>query len=255
MCVVRSLQEELCVGDYVTVSNGAIVGVNERKNKFVRPKVANVDLIVAVLSCEPKPDLLLVDKLCINAIKEGVQLVFVVNKADLDEKLFDYVKNEYGGLGFKVLNVSSKTGEGIGELRSILLNKLSVLAGQSAVGKTSLVNALFGLELPTGNLSDKILRGKHTTTRSEIFEYESVRLIDSPGFAVIDAMVEINELPNCYPEYVKYSNLCKFRGCTHISEPDCEVKKMVEQGVLSKERYERYKDIYLDLSKRRKNYE
>jgi ribosome biogenesis GTPase len=82
-----------------------------------------------------------------------------------------------------------------------------------------------------------------------------MRLIDSPGFAVIDAMVELNELADCYPEYVKYANLCKFRGCTHVSEPECEVKKMIENGVLSKERCERYKEIYLDLSKRRKIYE
>lgn len=258
-CVARGVLkikgEDLCVGDYVAVENGAIISVEERNNKFIRPKVSNVDLIVAVLSCEPKPDFLLVDKLCINAVKEGVELVFVVNKSDLDDKLFEYINSEYGGLGFNVISVSSKTGDGIKQLKSILSNKLSVLAGQSAVGKTSIVNALFGLDLKIGDLSDKIMRGKHTTTRSEIFECDNIRLVDSPGFAVIDAMVELDELPDCYPEYVKHATMCKFRGCTHISEPNCQVKNMVEQGVLSKERYERYKEIYLDLSKRRKNYE
>lgn len=258
-CVARGVLkikgDDLCVGDYVSIDNRAIVSVDERKNKFIRPKVSNVDLIVAVVSCEPKPDFYLVDKLCINAVKENVDLCLVVNKADIDCSLYDYINEEYGRLGFTVMSVCANTGEGIERLKEKLIGKLSVLAGQSAVGKTSIVNALFDMQLKTGLLSEKISRGKHTTTRSEIFEQGGIKIIDSPGFAVIDAMVELNELPECYPEYLKYSTSCKFRGCAHISEPDCEVKNMVEKGVLSKERYERYKEIYLELSKRRKIYE
>ncbi len=258
-CVARGVLkikgEDLCVGDFVCVSNDAIVSVEQRKNKFIRPKVSNVDLIVAVVSCEPKPDFYLVDKLCINAIKENVELIFVVNKSDIDKELYEYINKEYGSLGFSVMRVCANTGDGIGALKNILTGKLSVLAGQSAVGKTSIVNSLFDMQLKTGVLSEKISRGKHTTTRSEIFEQDGIKLIDSPGFAVIDAMVELSQLPECYPEYVEYSSQCKFRGCTHISEPDCAVKNMIEKGVLSKERYERYKEIYSELSKRRIIYE
>lgn len=258
-CVARGVLkikgEDLCVGDYVNVLDGAIVSVEQRKNKFIRPKVSNVDLIVAVISCEPKPDFYLVDKLCINAVKENVELLFVVNKSDIDLRLYENIKKEYGSLGFSTISVCANTGEGIDLLKSKLIGKLAVLAGQSAVGKTSIVNSLFNMDLKTGLLSEKISRGKHTTTRSEIFEQDNIKLIDSPGFAVIDAMVELDELPECYPEYLQYANSCKFRGCSHISEPDCEVKNMVKKGVLSKERYERYKEIYFELSKRRKIYE
>ena len=137
----------------------------------------------------------------------------------------------------------------------MLSDKLAVLAGQSAVGKTSIVNAMFGLDLKTGELSEKIVRGKHTTTRSEIFEVEDVKIIDSPGFAVIDADVDVKLLPECYNEYFNVSSMCKFRGCTHISEPECKVKELVQSGKLSKQRYERYVEIYNELSTRRTIYE
>ena len=113
---------------------------------------------------------------------------------------------------------------------------------------------MFNLQLKTGEMS-KILRGKHTTTRSEIFEQDNIRIIDSPGFAVIDAMVELDELSSCYPEYVEVENQCKFRGCSHVNEPQCKVKELVSLGVLSKNRYERYVEIYNEISKRRIVYE
>ena len=151
----------------------------------------------------------------------------------------------------KIFSVSSKNGDGISELKLYLSEKLSVFAGQSAVGKTSITNAMFSLQLKTGDLSQKIVRGKHTTTRSEIFEYENVRIIDSPGFAVIDADVELNDLKIFYPEYLEVSNLCKFRGCAHVSEPNCKVKELVDNGILSKKRYERYVQIYKEIQSRR----
>ena len=129
------------------------------------------------------------------------------------------------------------------------------MAGQSAAGKTSIVNSAFGLDLKTGEVSEKIARGRHTTTRSEIFEIDDIKIIDSPGFAVIDAMVDLLDLPKCYPEYVEVEYLCKFRGCSHVSEPDCRVKELVNLGVLSKKRYERYIEIYDEVSKRRIIYE
>ena len=258
-CNARGLlklrSDGICVGDYVNVDKIVITSVEQRKNNFIRPNVSNVDMVVAVFSPEPKPDFYLLDKLLLNSVKENVEFVIVVNKADVDVELYETIKNEYQSIGVKVINVCAKTGKGLGELKNLLHNKLSVLAGQSAAGKTSLINALFGLNLKVGELSVKTERGKHTTTRSEIFEVEDVRIIDSPGFAVIDADVSIKELPECYVEYVNVSNQCKFRGCSHVNEPDCKVKKLVEEGVFSKNRYQRYVEIYNEISKRRNIYE
>ena len=191
----------------------------------------------------------------LNAVKEDVKFIIIVNKADVDELFINEITAEYGRLGVEIVQISTKTLMGIDALKEKLKNNLTVLAGQSAVGKTSLVNAMFNLGLKVGELSDKIQRGKHTTTRSEIFEYEQAKLIDTPGFAVIDAVVSLDELPECYPEYFVVANQCKFRGCAHINEPDCKVKELVEEGKLSKKRYERYVEIYNDISKRRNIYE
>lgn len=259
VCGARGLlkinSDGILVGDYVEIENNTISKVCERKNHFIRPSVSNIDIIVAVVCLEPKPDYYLIDKLLINAIKEGVEFCIVLNKIDLKSDLEYKIQKEYQSLGIKVISVSAKQSKGIEQLKNLLKNKLSVLAGQSAVGKTSIVNAMFGLDLKTGELSEKIVRGKHTTTRSEIFEVDDIKIIDSPGFAVIDADVDYKQLPQYYEEYLNYSNECRFRGCTHINEPDCKIKQLVNDGVLSKERYERYVQIYDELSKRRINYE
>ncbi len=253
--VLKIKSDGISVGDFVEFNQNTIEKVLPRKNRFIRPNVANVDLIVAVVSPEPKPDYYLIDKLYLNAVKENVEFVIVNNKTDLNSELFEYIKKEYSGLGIKFLSVCAKNGQGIDELKSLLNDKLTVLAGQSAAGKTSIINTMFNLELTVGALSQKILRGKHTTTRSEIFESERIKIIDSPGFAVIDAMVTIDELPECYPEYFELSSMCKFRGCKHITEPECKVKEMVDKGVLSLKRYNRYLEIYNEILERRVFYE
>ena len=245
----------LSVGDYVDLENKVITSVHDRKNHFIRPNVSNVDCVIGVFSPEPKPDYYIIDKLYINAIKESAEFIIVVNKNDISRQVFDEIKGEYAELGIKIFSVSSDTLDGVDTLKEFIKGKLSVLAGQSAAGKTSLINAMFGLNLRTGELSEKILRGKHTTTRSEIFECDGVRIVDSPGFAVLDAQVNIKELPECYPEYYEVSSECKFRGCAHVNEPNCKVKELVEKGVFSKERYLRYKEIYDEISKRRTYYE
>ena len=259
-CTARGLlrlkRDEITVGDIVEVSkNSTIDTVFDRKNTFIRPNVSNVDIIVAVLSPEPKPDFYLLDKLYINAVKEDVDFCIVVNKSDLDGQLKSTIESEYQKLGVEILSVCASTGDGIDQLKGLLKGKLSVLAGQSAAGKTSIVNSMFNLGLKVGELSRKTERGKHTTTRSEIFEFEDVRIIDSPGFAVIEADVDIKDLPNCYPDYVEYASDCRFRGCSHVNEPDCKIKQLVQSGILSRERYARYVDIYNEISKRRTNYE
>lgn len=259
VCGARGLlklnKDEILVGDYVYVQNQTITKILDRKNRFIRPNVSNIDLIVAVISPIPKPDYYLIDKLLINAIKEDVPLIIVLNKSDIDSQILSDIEKEYKNLDLKIINVSAKNNIGICQLKELLKDKFALLAGQSAVGKTSIINSMFNLDLKTGELSEKIERGKHTTTRSEIFEIEGIKIIDSPGFAVIDADVDYKELQNYYNEYLENSSQCKFRGCSHISEPDCKIKQMVENGELSESRYERYKEIYNELSKRRVNYD
>ncbi len=253
--VFKLKRQDISVGDYVEFDSDVITSILPRKNKFIRPNVSNVDLIVAVISPEPKPDFYLLDKLLLNAVHNEVEFLIVVNKVDLETETFNYIVDEYGKLGIEIISISAKNNDNISKLKEKVNSKLTVLAGQSAVGKTSIVNSIFGTNLKVGDLSDKISRGKHTTTRSEIFEYENIKIIDSPGFAVIDAMVSLEDLPNCYPEYLCVANECKFRGCSHVNEPDCKVKELVKLGVLSQKRYDRYVEIYNEISKRRNIYE
>lgn len=253
--VLKIKGDGISVGDFVKISENTIEEVLPRKNKFIRPNTANIDTVVVVIAPQPKPDLMLIDKLVLNAIKEKTSIIFVVNKSDLSTDLINTLKAEYSMLDIAFVQTNTLNREGIEELKNMLKGKLSVLAGQSAVGKTSLINAMFGLSLQTGNLSEKILRGKHTTTRSEIFEKDQIKLVDSPGFAVLDAQVDLSELNDCYPDYAKVSNECRFRGCSHINEPDCAVKINVQNGNFSKNRYDRYKEIYNEIAKRRKSYE
>ncbi len=252
--LIKKRGDGIFVGDYVTVENKVIKSVKERKNRFIRPSVSNVDLIVLLISPEPKPDYYLIDKVLVNAVKEGVNVIFAVNKVDNDNAIYEEICREYKDVLVDIIKISAKTGQGIEQLKQRIRGKLSVLVGQSAVGKTSLVNAMFGLNLKTGEVSN-IGRGKHTTTRSEIFEMDDIKVVDSPGFAVIDAEVSAEDFSEYYEEYFRVSNECRFRGCKHIDEPDCMVKKLVDEGVLSLNRYQRYKEIYLDLLKRRKIYE
>ena len=251
---VKKRGDSIVVGDFVRLEDKVIVEVLERKNRFIRPNVSNVDQIVLLISPEPKPDFYLIDKVLVNAVKEGVKVTFAINKIDNSTDLYDEICLEYKDLNLEICKISAKTGQGVQELKERLKGKLSVLVGQSAVGKTSLVNAMFNLNLKTGELSD-IGRGKHTTTRSEIYEIDGIKVVDSPGFAVIDADVSAEDFPEYYEEYFNVSSECRFRGCRHIDEPDCKVKQLVAGGLLSRNRYQRYTEIYQNLLKRRKIYE
>ncbi len=242
------------VGDFVEIDDGVIQNVLPRKNYFIRPSVSNVDCVLIVVSAEPKPDFLLIDKLIVNSLVQGTDVVLVVNKNDLDCCLCEKIESEYAKCGVKIISVCAKNGLGIKRLKEYIRCKLCLFAGQSAVGKTSLVNALFGLDLRTGELSAKNSRGRHTTTYSEIYEYDEYKVIDSPGFSVIEADATEKDLPLLYPEFLNFTG-CKFRTCSHISEPKCVVKAAVEKGDISKERYSRYVIIYKELANRRIDYE
>lgn len=245
---------KIVVGDYVEFDQDRIVKVLDRKNRFIRPSVSNIDAVVIVVSPTPEPDFYLIDKLLLNALSQDLSIIIAVNKTDISDDLYAKIQTEYAESKVKITKISTVTGQGIEELKQELVGKLTLLAGQSAVGKTSLINALFNLNLKTGEVSQKINRGKHTTTYSEIYHFDKIKIIDSPGFCGIDANIQVEELIYFYPQYFELSSKCKFRGCTHITEPDCAVKQAVEKGELSQERYNRYKIIYNEIKERRDIY-
>lgn len=246
---LRIKSDGIVTGDYIEFDEKKLTvdKLLPRKNLFYRPNVANVDAVNVVVACPPPPDFLMLDKLIVSLCSEKVQVYISVNKTDVNNDTFDRVKRDYAMAGFSVYSVSAKTGEGIEALKNEFKGKLVAFAGQSAVGKSSLLNALFGLELKTGDVSEKTLRGKHTTTAAEIFEKDGVRIVDTPGFSVITPNLLPEELGLFYPEYFAKLQECKYRGCTHTGEPGCAVQKAVETGELCRERYLRYKAIFEEL--------
>lgn len=252
------LQGDIYVGDNVKLvferGDAVIDVVKPRVNQLVRPFVANVDSALIVVAKEPEPDMLLIDKIIINCHLEGIKPVLIYNKADLaaDEEIdnlfapyIDYMD---------CVKVSAIEKKGLEELRPYIENKVVCFAGQSAVGKTSLLNAILDLNLKTDGLSAKIKRGKNTTRHVEIYEALGGDVMDTCGFSML-SIVSINpeELIYYYPDFIEYQDNCRFKSCTHREEPDCAVKKAVEEGKISKERYQRYLDIYgeIDEHKRR----
>ncbi len=242
---------EILVGDYVEFKSGAIDSVYPRTSRFIRPSVANVEMIAAVLSALPRPDFLMLDKLLVSAEKEGVDVVFVVNKNDLGKEIYEKVRREYAGTGKEIFSVSAETGENLDTLKDRLKGRLTAFAGQSAVGKTSLVNAMFKTSLKVGDLSS-IGRGRHTTTYSNIYFFDAWKIVDTPGFAVLESEIGAGELARYYPEFEAHLNECRFRGCTHTGEKGCAIASLAESGEIARERYERYQEIYRQLKEKKK---
>ena len=242
---------------------GLIMRILPRRNALLRPAVANVDkLLIVAAAAEPEPDLELVDKLLIYCVKLGIAPVLVINKCDqgVTDKARE-IAAQYVGMtdnGGGIYCVSAESGFGMEALADSLGQDTVCLAGQSAVGKTSLINALLGLSLETGGLSRKTERGRHTTRHAELIPLASGGLIvDTPGFSMLESLpLEPEEIPDTYYEFREYSGQCRFTGCMHLSEPDCAVKAAVENGDISMERYTRYKKLANEaLEARRHRYD
>ncbi|MGN1093898.1 MAG: ribosome small subunit-dependent GTPase A [Candidatus Neoclostridium sp.] len=248
---------DVLVGDLVYLENAdgetVIKAVEKRRNSLIRPAVANVDQIVMLISPVPEPDYFLIDKLILNCHAKKIDCILCVNKTDIRD-LTDEIEKQYARSVRAIVPVCAKSGY-IEKLLPLLKNRITCLAGQSAVGKSSLCNALTGSDcFEEGELSERIMRGKNTTTVASLVRIsDGTFIVDTPGFSMLDVFdVTADELDLYYDEYVELSVGCKYHRCTHVAEPDCEVKRKVASGELSSERYERYKTLYETLKNAKK---
>ncbi|MCH5151280.1 MAG: ribosome small subunit-dependent GTPase A [Clostridiales bacterium] len=250
---------DIVVGDKIKFEDlkrgkGVVVEVIPRKNKLARPEIANVDVCFVVLACEPQPDLYLCDKVLINCFQEKIEPVIVVNKMDLSQETVNLVKQNYSGLANIVC--LSALDSSVNQLSQYFVGgKVACFAGQSAVGKTSILNALLPeAKGATGGLSEKSGRGVHTTRHSSLHRVFDGYLVDTCGFSLCDLHgIRSDELRLYLDDFVQLSHNCKYNSCTHTVEPDCAVKAAVETGSLCKARYERYLEEYNELKEFEKN--
>lgn len=242
---------DIYVGDVVEIAkerdSHVIERVFPRKNSLIRPYIANIDVCFIVIAPEPQPDFMLVDKVIVNCLIQGVEPVLVKNKRDIG----DIDATEYASV-LDIVECSAESGEGIDKLAALAKGRTACLAGQSAVGKSSLINALLDAPvLEVGELAKKIKRGKNTTRRTEILSLgEDTYLVDTCGFSMLEAVdIRPEELRLYYDDMERFRGSCRFNMCTHTAEPDCAVRAEVGRGV-GKGRYERYLAIFAELQKR-----
>jgi ribosome biogenesis GTPase len=219
--------------------------IQPRQVELLRPPVVNIDQVVIVAAAaNPPPDMLQVDRLLCLAGRLGVPAVVCLNKVDLAEAgQVEAALTPYRTAGYPALGVSARTGEGVAGLQRLLAGKVSVLAGRSGVGKTALSNQLVpGREAATGEVSQRLRQGRHTTRHAELLPLQGGGLLaDTPGFSAFeDVTVTPAEVAESFPEYARLANECRFRGCQHDQEPGCAAKAAVASGALAQDRYERY---------------
>lgn len=244
-------------GDNVVLSaDGTMIDeILPRKNVFVRPPVANLDVLFIVASTtQPVPSTLVLDQLAAAALYKEVQPVLVVTKGDLAAA--DQLAQAYAGSGIPLIQLNHGTGEGLDTIRGYIQGHLCAFCGNSGVGKSTLLNALAPeLNRETGQISQKLGRGRHTTREVEIFEVCGGRLADTPGFASLEAQklcrIPKEDLQHTFPEFVPYFGQCRFTGCSHRSETGCAVRAAVEEGRISKTRYASYLAMYEEANARK----
>ncbi|MFC4557066.1 ribosome small subunit-dependent GTPase A [Virgibacillus kekensis] len=255
------------VGDFVeydinTPDEGYVTDVKPRKNELIRPPIANIDQAV-IVSSAAKPDFnpLLLDRFLVLIESKGIRPIIFITKKDLvpDSQLekIKKIREIYREIGYPVELISTKSeANEVNKLEGYFSDKVSVFAGQSGVGKSSLLNAINpSLELKTDDISKSLGRGKHTTRHVELIEMGGGLVADTPGFSALDFNeLEASELGDCFPEIEERSIDCKFRGCLHNKEPKCAVKEAVASGEITELRYEHYLSFLDEIYSRKPRY-
>ena len=251
--ILRKDGQSPLTGDMVEITvergKGMVERILPRRNRFVRPAVANLDaLVVFAANVNPVTEPFLIDRVAAIAGDQEVPVVLCINKCDLDPAL-DLAKI-YNAAGFTVICASAQTGEGVEELRQLLRGKLTAFTGNSGVGKSSMLNRLCPeLALPVGEVSEKLGRGRHTTRHVELYMLEEGTYVaDTPGFSSFDTdqmdVILKENLQYAFPDFGLYIGQCQFHDCSHRKEPGCAVTKAVEEGALEQTRYDSYLRLY-----------
>ena len=228
-----------------------------RHSELIRPAVANVDQALVIFSIvSPKPSFNLLDRFLIMMGQQNIPCIICFNKQDIDsEGAGTGYREIYSGCGYETLTVSARDGSGIEQLKKLLAGKTTTVAGPSGVGKSSIVNCLqSGIHMETGQISEKIQRGKHTTRHTELIAaWEGTYILDTPGFSSLGLFdLEKEQLAGYYPEFAAHEKFCQFGGCAHIAEPICGVRDAVAEQAISRLRYDNYCLLYEELKNKRR---
>lgn len=245
-----------CVGDYVEIGvpdDGycVIEKVLPRKNSIVRPALANIDRLVIVSSIiSPSPNTLIIDKMIATAVKKNIEPMLVISKTDLESP--DGLYKIYSNSGINTLCFSSKDFNADELKKRILTNGITAFTGNSGVGKSTLLNAMFpGIAAETGDISKKLGRGRHTTRTVELYKTDSGYVADTPGFSTVDLqryeIIKKDELAGCFTEFEPYLDDCRFTSCSHTKELGCAVLRAVEEGKIEKSRHQSYVTMYNEV--------
>ncbi len=244
------------VGDRVEIIpnsdfTGTVDKIFDRKTCLTRPPVANIEkLFILSAFSDPSPNTLIIDKLTVIARHKGIEPIIVFNKSDMGD--FSYFEKIYKNAGFKTFVISAVTGEGMEELKAELKDSISAFTGNTGVGKSSVLNFLLGEDvIPTGNVSEKLGRGRHTTRHTEIYPLGFGGFVaDTPGFSSIEAGADYSlkeNLTNCFFDFDGFTDNCRFSSCSHTKEKGCAVIEGVEDGKIEKSRHESYKALFDEL--------
>ena len=262
-CKARGIfrKEEITplVGDNVVYepteqSSGIINEILPRKNKLVRPAVANIDILfLVVAAADPKPNTFVMDKVIMNTENNNIEPIIVINKCDLSADVTELYET-YVKAGFKTFCVSAKMSDNIDEIKSLISGNTCAFTGNTGVGKSSIINAInSNFMLDTGEISKKLGRGRHTTRHIELFSFEGGFIVDTPGFSSIDmdkcGFVRKENIQFCFREFKPYLNDCKFTDCSHTKEKGCAVIDAERRGEISKSRFESYCRFYEEAAK------